>query len=85
MGQPKLTPWFDGKKKPKREGVYQVKDKDPVTGNPVTAYSRWAGAWHSASGDRVAAARTKLLSYCQDRPWRGHAQPSKEFRRLHGG
>lgn len=71
----KLTPWFPGRTKPIRAGVYQqLCGKRSRVG-----YQRWDGTfWYSWHFTPEAAARSTVLARTehQNDPWRGIAQDS---------
>jgi hypothetical protein len=71
----KFTPWFDGRTKPARKGVYERYLSS------ANRYSFWDGRKWAFSGSTIKAAQASRGngdSCYQDTPWRGLASdPSK--------
>lgn len=67
----KLTPWFSGRIKPVRPGVYQRKGL-----NGTTQWSKWDGRqWLINCVKKENAAKAKVSSFYQTGlPWRGIAK-----------
>lgn len=77
----KYTPWFPGRAKPVREGVYQRRlNLRSRRGAPDITYSLWRnGEWWFSEVSPHAAARVRTHSSYQDAPWRGLAEdPAKK-------
>lgn len=71
---PELTPWFDGKTKPARPGVYQTALFPEEKESPEPRYSRWTGReWMDSMSSPQGAMRTNLRG-CQRKEWRGLAK-----------
>jgi hypothetical protein len=71
---PELTPWFDGKVKPARPGVYQTALFQEEKERAEKRYSRWTGhEWMDSMRSPLGAARTNLRG-CQSKEWRGLAK-----------
>lgn len=66
----KLTPWFSGKVKPVRDGVYERKYL--ISGAPFCRYEK--GRWYCPARTVSQAAKQSDTSLLQDLPWRGVAK-----------
>jgi hypothetical protein len=70
-----LTPWFSGKVKPARPGVYQ-RNTWGNKHNPT--YSLWNGRYWGFSSRTPEGAVRREASNLQNKPWRGLAQEPKQ-------
>lgn len=80
------TPWFDGRKKPARRGVYQQKDGHGQT----IGYQYWDGsvwyAWCTTAREAFDARRCfPAAADCQNDKWRGLLAPNVAGNRLAEG
>jgi hypothetical protein len=73
MSAAKVTPWFDGRVKPVREGVYQ-RDYNQHGNRANLQYCYWNGRHFSRANGTVDSADTcEFRSDAQHLPWRGLA------------
>jgi hypothetical protein len=71
MDESKLTPWFDGRVKPIRRGVYM---QHCAGSSKTIGYQLWDGIkWRTWSETPQGAARStsRARVSCQNDPWRG--------------
>ncbi len=72
MQEAEVTPWFDGKLKPVRNGIYQRK---PRSSHAEFWWSKWEDThWNAVCELREFAERTTDHSIVQDLEWRGVCQ-----------
>lgn len=64
-----VTPWFNGRQPPAREGVYQRRD--------ALRYACWDGVrWRGGAASPAEAARRSGASPHQNVAWRGLTEPA---------